>query len=128
MDKQTRNLIIVLVLCAATAGPWARQLERGDVAEVKTIEVVASTFQFDPATISVTQGDTIRLRLHSADRTHALAIKGFGVRAMIPRGGETVTVEFVANQAGTFEFICAEYCGSGHGGMKGKLVVLPREK
>jgi cytochrome c oxidase subunit 2 len=125
----TRNLIILLLaVCATTAGTWARQLERGDVAEVKTIDIVASAFQFDPATISVTQGDTIRVRLRSADRTHAFAIKAFGVKALIPKGGDTVTVEFVASQAGTFEFICAEYCGSGHGAMKGKLVVLPRNK
>jgi cytochrome c oxidase subunit II len=71
----------------------------------------------------VTQGDHVRLRLRSADRSHAFAIKAFQVKALIPNGGETVTVEFVADQAGTFPFTCSEYCGTGHSRMKGTLVV-----
>lgn len=118
----TRNLIIlVLVLCATAAGASTRRLKGGD--EVKTFDIIASRFQFEPATISVTQGDSIRLRLRSADRAHAFAIKAFRVKALIPKGGEAVTVEFVADQAGTFAFTCADYCGSGHSGMKGSLVV-----
>lgn len=117
----TRNLIIlVLVLCATAAGASTRRLKGG---EVKTFDIIASRFQFEPATISVTQGDSIRLRLRSADRAHAFAIKAFRVKALIPKGGEAVTVEFVADQAGTFAFTCADYCGSGHSGMKGSLVV-----
>ncbi len=125
-----RNLIILLLaLCTSAAGARARQLKAGgDVEDVKTIDITASRFQFEPATISVGQGDTVRLRLHSADRSHAFAIKAFRVKALIPKGGETVTVEFVADQAGTFAFTCSEYCGTGHSGMKGTLVVLAKGK
>jgi cytochrome c oxidase subunit II len=122
----TKHLIIpVLVLCATAAAASTRRLKGGD--EVKSFDVIASRYQFEPATISVTQGDRIRLRLRSADRAHAFAIKAFRVKALIAKGGETVTVEFVADQAGTFAFTCAEYCGSGHGGMKGRLVVRSLE-
>jgi cytochrome c oxidase subunit II len=125
-----RNVIIVLLaLCATAAGAWARQVKDSrDVEDVKTIDVTASRYQFEPATITVAQGDSVRLRLRSADRTHAFAIKAFQVKALIPKVGEAVTVEFVADQAGTFDFTCAEYCGTGHAGMKGRLVVLAREK
>jgi cytochrome c oxidase subunit 2 len=122
-----RHAIILLVAIGATsAAVWARQVRTGG--DVKTIDVTASRFQFEPATISVAQGDNVRLRLHSADRSHAFAIKAFRVKALIPNGGETVTVEFVADQAGTFAFTCSEYCGSGHSRMKGKLVVLAKGK
>jgi cytochrome c oxidase subunit 2 len=47
---------------------------------------------------------------------------------MIPKGGEAITVEFVADRAGSFDFTCAEYCGTGHSGMKGRLTVLATEK
>jgi cytochrome c oxidase subunit 2 len=100
----------------------------GTVEDVKTIDVIASRFKFEPATITVTRGDRIRLRLHSSDRTHGIAIKAFRVKALIPKRDETVTVDFVADQAGTFDFTCSEYCGTGHAGMKGKLVVLASEK
>ena len=115
-------IIALLVIGATSAGVWARQLTGGG--DVKTIEVTAARFQFEPETISVAQGDHVRLRLHSADRSHAFAIKAFRVKALIPNGGETVTVEFVADQVGTFAFTCSEYCGTGHSRMKGKLVVL----
>ena len=118
----TRHAIILLLAVGATSvAVWARQVRGGE--DVKTIDVTASRFQFEPATISVAQGDNIRLRLHSADRSHAFAIKAFRVKALIPNGGETVTVEFIADQAGTFAFTCSEYCGTGHSQMKGKLVV-----
>jgi heme/copper-type cytochrome/quinol oxidase subunit 2 len=126
---KTHVIILLLTLCAAATEAWVRQVKGGgEVAEVKTIDVIASRFQFEPATISVAQGDSVRLRLHSADRTHAFAIKAFRVKALIPKVGEAVIVEFVADRAGTFDFTCAEYCGTGHAGMKGRLVVLSREK
>jgi len=122
-------MIFLLALCATSAALWARQVNGvADVEEVKTIDVVASRFQFEPATITVAQGDSVRLRLHSADRSHGLAIKAFRVKALIPKTGEAVTVEFVADQAGTFNITCSEYCGSGHAGMKGRLVVLAKKK
>jgi cytochrome c oxidase subunit 2 len=126
----TRNVFIfLLAFCATTAGAWGRQMTGGgDVGNVKTFDVVASRFRFEPATISVVQGDSVRLRLRSADRAHAFAIKAFRVKALIPKMGEEVTVDFVAQRAGTFDFTCAEYCGTGHSGMKGKLVVLARGK
>lgn len=122
-------VVLLLALCATAAGAWARQAKDGGNGEdVKTIDVTASRFQFEPATITVSQGDTVRLRVHSADRPHGLAIKAFRVKALVPKGGEAVTVEFVADRAGAFDFTCAEYCGTGHAGMKGRLVVLEREK
>jgi cytochrome c oxidase subunit 2 len=123
-----RNVIIfLLALCAMAAGTSARQV-KGDVEDVTSVDITASRFQFDPATITVAQGDRVRLRLHSTDRSHAFAIKAFRVKALIPKAGEAVTVEFVADRAGSFDFTCAEYCGTGHGGMKGRLVVLATKK
>jgi cytochrome c oxidase subunit II len=121
-----RHVIILLLAIGATSAPWARQVRGGG--DVRTIDVTASRFKFEPATISVAQGDSVRLRLHSVDRSHAFAIKAFRVKTVIPKGGETVTVEFVADQAGTFAFTCSEYCGTGHSEMKGKLVVLATGK
>ena len=118
--------ILLLVLGMMTAGAWARQLKPGDGETVKTIDVIASRFQFEPATITVVQGDRVRLRLQSADRSHGLAIKAFRLKAPIPENGAAVTVEFVADRIGAFDITCSEYCGRGHAGMKGRLMVLAR--
>ena len=126
---KTSVIVLLLALCVTTAGASPPQVKGGGTVEdVKTIDVIASRFKFEPAIITVAQGDSVRLRLHSTDRTHGIAIKAFRVKALIPKIGEAVTVEFVADQAGTFDFTCSEYCGTGHGGMKGRLVVLAREK
>jgi cytochrome c oxidase subunit II len=92
----------------------------------RTIEVTASRFRFEPATLEVVEGERVVLTLRSADATHGIAIRQFKVKAKIPKGGAPVTVEFVASKAGTFPFECSEYCGTGHRQMKGQLVVAPR--
>ena len=120
-------MILVLIIGATAAAAWASQVNDG-VEQVRTIDVVASRFKFDPSIIPVALGERIRLRLRSADRDHQFAIKPFRVKALIPKTGEPVTVEFVADRAGTFEFTCAEYCGTGHSGMKGRLVVHAKDK
>lgn len=120
------GLVFLLVVGAASAAVRPRQIMNSG--DFQTIEVTASKFRFDPATLSVTQGDKVRLRVRSADQTHGFAIKAFRVKAPISKSGETVTVEFVADKAGTFDITCSEYCGSGHSAMKGRLVVLAKEK
>lgn len=118
--------ILLLVIVVASAVLWA-QPGKG-AGETRTIDVTASRFQFEPATISVAQGDSVRLRLRSTDRSHAFSIKAFGVKTVIPKGGDIITVEFIAGEAGTFSFTCSEYCGAGHSRMKGTLVVIGKGK
>jgi len=92
-------------------------------AEPRTIEIVAKRFTFEPAVVEVTEGERIRLVLTSADGVHGVEIKKFKVNKKIPRGGEAVTIEFVADAPGKFPILCSEYCGNGHDDMKGMLVV-----
>jgi cytochrome c oxidase subunit 2 len=94
---------------------------------LKTFTLTASRFMFDPATIEVTQGDRVRLVLHSSDTTHGFALPDFSVKVKLPKDGTPVTVDFVADKAGTFEFKCSVFCGMGHRGMKGRLVVTARQ-
>jgi heme/copper-type cytochrome/quinol oxidase subunit 2 len=93
---------------------------------VKTFEVAASRFKFDPETIEVEEGDRVVLKMRSLDVAHGLAVKEFKAQAAIPKGGEVVTLEFVAGKPGTYPIACSEYCGRGHKGMKGQLVVHPK--
>lgn len=88
--------------------------------------MTASRFKFEPATLQVTEGDRVRLTLRSVDTEHGFEIKKHDVKVAVPKTGEPVTVDFVAGKAGTYDFKCSEYCGSGHGRMKGKLVVAPK--
>ena len=94
----------------------------------KIIEVVARRFAFEPSTIEVTEGDHVRLVVKSGDGVHGVEIKKFKVKKNVPRGGNAVTIDFVANAAGTFPILCSEYCGEGHEDMTGSLVVRAKAK
>ncbi|HKC10683.1 MAG TPA: cupredoxin domain-containing protein [Vicinamibacteria bacterium] len=98
----------------------------GEPAPSRSFDITASRFHFEPDRLEVSEGDAVRLTLHSTDTTHGFGIKELKVEAVIPKGGEPVTVQFVADQAGTFEFFCTEYCGARHRYMRGTLVVAPR--
>jgi len=93
---------------------------------VREVNVVAERYEFHPDRIEVAQGDHVKITVRSADGTHGFAIKGLGIRAQVPRGGDPITVEFDARKPGSFEIACFEYCGTGHRQMKATLVVTPR--
>jgi len=89
---------------------------------VKEFRLETFQFGYDPGVIEVNKGDTVRIIATSRDVTHGLALGDFGVNIVIKKGEET-TAEFVADKTGEFTFYCSVPCGSGHGTMKGKLVV-----
>lgn len=91
-------------------------------ATIQTFDVVATQFEFTPSTITVNKGDTVQLNLSSEDVPHGFALSAFNVSETLTPG-KTKTVEFVADQAGTFTFSCNIVCGAGHSGMSGQLIV-----
>jgi cytochrome c oxidase subunit 2 len=92
----------------------------------REIPVVAQRFTFEPARIEVREGERIRLVVSSADGVHGLEIKKFKVNKKVPRGGEAITIDFVASAPGEYPILCSEYCGNGHEDMKGTLVVAAK--
>jgi cytochrome c oxidase subunit 2 len=89
---------------------------------VKEFNMVAKQWEFVPSTITVNEGDTVKLSITSTDVDHGFALPTFGVNeALAP--GETVNVEFVADKKGTYTFFCNVQCGTGHSEMKGTLIV-----
>lgn len=91
-------------------------------AEVKTFNMVAKNFTFTPSTITVSEGDTVRINLSSSEGTHGLVIPEFGLNKVVSPGAPVV-LEFVANKKGTFAFRCSVMCGEGHNDMHGTLIV-----
>ena len=92
----------------------------------REIPVVAKRFTFEPSRVEVTEGERIRLVVTSDDGVHGVEIKKFKVNKKVPRGGEAITIDFVASAAGEYPIACSEYCGNGHEEMKGTLVVVAK--
>lgn len=124
------SLALLIVGVVSIAGE-PRQEPAPANGEPKVFEVVARRFDFEPATIEVTEGDRVRLVVRSADGPHGVEIKAFKVKKAVPRakpGDPPITIEFVATSAGEFPILCSEYCGNGHEDMKGTLVVKAKAK
>jgi cytochrome c oxidase subunit II len=82
----------------------------------RVIEVHARRFAFDPPSITVHHGETIRLRLISDDVPHSLLIKSLGINEAASKS-HPGDILFTASQAGDFVGRCGRFCGSGHGNM-----------
>jgi cytochrome c oxidase subunit 2 len=110
------------------AAAMSHQQDPAAASAPRTIEVVAKRFAFEPSRVEVTEGERIKLVVKSGDGVHGIEIKKFKINKKVPRGGDPITIEFVASTAGEFPILCSEYCGDGHEDMKGMLVVAAKSK
>ena len=88
------------------------------------IRMTVKKYEYQPNEIRVKQGERVRLLLTALDRKHGFQIKELGIKTDVEKDKETV-VEFVALQAGEFQFKCSVFCGLGHWRVKGTLIVEP---
>lgn len=100
------------------ASEFSGRLEDG----VRTVELEAFQFDFEPDEIVVREGETVRLKATSTDVTHGFGLEGYGVEQELPPGKQKL-IEFTADEPGEFHFHCTVYCGPGHSDMHGELVV-----
>lgn len=100
------------------------QIKEPEVTEgiVKEFTMTVRQWEFEPSEIIVNKGDTVKLHITSEDVKHGFGLPEFGVNVDL-EPGETVDVEFVAGETGTFPFACTVVCGSGHIGMEGQVIV-----
>lgn len=76
--------------------------------------------------LHVPVGVPVRLLITSEDVIHALSLPAFRIkRDAIP--GTMTTTWFNATKTGEFHLFCAEYCGTNHSSMIGKVVVMEKD-
>jgi cytochrome c oxidase subunit 2 len=90
--------------------------------QTREFDMSAKQWEFIPDTITVNKGDTVILHITSIDVKHGIALNQFGVSENL-EPGKTVDVTFVADKEGSYTFFCNVFCGSGHSGMRGTLIV-----
>src|SRR5580692_8478819 len=107
--------------------------------DTQVIEVTAKKYEYSPEPVHVKRGMKVQLKITATDHDHGFKIAALpdGAAQGGPPGlvfamaqdcwqlkkGETTTIEFLAQAAGTYTFRCCHTCGVGHRGMKGELVV-----
>ena len=89
--------------------------------KIVEINITSFNFGYDPNTITVSAGDTVRITIDNIDFTHSFSVYELGVNEILyPKS--ISTVEFIAIKRGEFPIFCAI---EGHriSGMKGLLIV-----
>ena len=96
----------------------------GGDASAASIHVTARMFAFSPRTLFLELGKPVVLELVSLDHHHGFNVPDLKLRADIkPR--VATRLRLVPDRIGTFPFHCDVFCGEGHEGMTGEIVVQP---
>lgn len=118
-------LLLLLGFAAVAALSGAAQTGEAQPAtdkNARVIKVVAKRFVFDPATIVLKKGQPVVFELTTLDFGHGFSVPDLDFRAdFVP--DKTTIVRLTPQKTGKFEFLCDNFCGSGHEEMDGHLIV-----
>lgn len=76
-------------------------------APVKSFTVSGQNFSFTPNAITVNKGDHVKITFTNAGGFHNLRLDEFKVSTDTIKTGESQTIDFIADQAGTFQYYCS---------------------
>jgi cytochrome c oxidase subunit II len=76
--------------------------------------------------LHVPVGRPVRLVMTSQDVIHSFFVPAFRVKQDVLPGRDT-EIWFRATKTGVFPLLCAEYCGTDHSMMRGRIVVMRQE-
>lgn len=74
--------------------------------------------------LHVPVGHPVRMIMASQDVIHSFYVPAFRLKMDVVPGKYT-SIWFEASQPGEYHLFCAEYCGTSHSGMRGRVVALP---
>ncbi len=107
---------IIALTALASDGVWTQE-------QVGGVNYWRKHFSPTPE-IEVKQGETIVLRLASADVLHSFAIPALNIGPIDVPAGEVREVQFRAEQPSTLLFLCWQVCSPVHSKLQGKIIVL----
>ena len=87
------------------------------------VHIVAQAWTFSPNEVTVPEGSEVTFFITSPDVIHGFKIMDTIVNIMVIPG-QISEVSYTFDEAGTYEFVCHEYCGAGHHTMYGVVNVV----
>ena len=92
-------------------------------AEPRVIAIRAKKFEYTPGEIQLKVGEPVVLEFTTEDVHMGFDAPDLGLHAdIVP--DKTVRVPFTPSKAGSFDFACDVFCGSGHDEMGGVIKIL----
>ena len=114
-------MLPLALMMAAPAVVTSAADQAGQQAQV--VKITAKKFEYSPNEIRIKTGVPTVFEFTSLDRVHGFTVPDLGgIRATI-EPGKVTRVTILAPKAGTYEFHCDLFCGDGHEGMTGKIIV-----
>lgn len=89
----------------------------------QVIKITAKKFEYNPNVITIKKGVPVIFEFTSLDRVHGFTVPDLGNIRLTIEPGKVNRVTILAPKAGTYEFHCDLFCGEGHEGMTGKIIV-----
>lgn len=103
--------------------PGAATAERvKPTGQVRTFDLVAAHWYFDPNDLEVNAGDEVRFRVTSQQGSHWFVLPEFEVGTQLPQG-QMQEIVILADRRGDFRFGACEWTSEGLQVMKGRLRV-----
>ena len=91
--------------------------------EPRVVAIRARKFEFTPAEVELRSGEPMVFELTTDDVHMGFDAPELGLHAdILP--GRVARVPFTPQKAGSYEFVCDVFCGSGHEEMSGVIKVL----
>lgn len=123
MDRPRRNLCLGAMAGIGTLMLGSTMEAHGKPKKKeRVIKITARKFQYAPNEITVRQGESVVLEFTSIDFVHGFSVPDLHLRADLPPGQMT-RVRLPTDEAGTYDFLCDNFCGSGHESMNGKIII-----
>ncbi len=123
-QKKGLWLVLALVMVSIMMSVPAVPLHAEDQAEGdQVIRITAKRFEYIPSEIRIQKGVPVVLEFTSLDRIHGFTIPDLGGIRTTIEPGKVSRVRIVVPTVGTYEFHCDLFCGDGHEGMTGKIIV-----
>lgn len=91
-----------------------------------TVYMIAQMWVYQPSEVRVPTGAEVTFYITSKDISHGIIIEQHDVNLML-LPGQIAQATTTFRRPGTYRMICHEYCGTGHQGMIGKIVVGEEE-
>lgn len=109
----------------AQEGPFAQPGLRELAPGKYEVYMLAQIWSFVPNEIRVPVGSTVTFYVTSKDVQHGFVLQGTNLNMMVlPGQVSKLTARF--DKPGEYQFVCHEYCGTGHHVMFGKVIVESR--
>jgi cytochrome c oxidase subunit 2 len=93
-----------------------------DKKKERVIKIEAKKFMYTPNQIVLKKGEPVVLEFTAIDFMHGFNVPDMHIRADL-MAGQVTRVKLTPDTAGNFDFLCDNFCGTGHEGMSGRIIV-----